>query len=79
MSRRTIDQEIAAFKRRCKNLFVKEARCPACQKARRENPMVSEELKARVDDPAASSSMPPCGAHQRIRRDMAISGMKTWG
>ena len=79
MNRRAGTEEVAAFKRRCEDLFEKEARCPACRKARRENPMISDELKARMDDPSVSGQMPPCYAHQRVRLDMSISGMKTWG
>jgi hypothetical protein len=79
MSKRTGAEEVARFKKRVRELHEKEARCPACWKARLANPTISDDLKARVKDPEVSGHMPPCWAHRDIRVSMAISGMKTWG
>lgn len=66
------------WKERIQELFEKEACCPACHKARRDNPLISDELKARIKDPSASGQMPPCFGHKGVRLNMSVSGMKTW-
>jgi hypothetical protein len=58
--KRTSDEEVAVFKKRCEELFEKEARCPDCQKAKLED--------------KGTPRPGVCRAHQRVRANMAFDG-----
>jgi hypothetical protein len=62
MSRRTPAQEMSAWKIRVAELFAKEAKCPACAKAKR------------LNEGTLNPSI--CNRHIEIRQSMALTHKK---